>query len=76
MRPSIDPSELSPDQRRSELARILAAGVLRLRKLRLLARQPTAAPWGSSAKSHAERLDVPVGTVLSVRNGLTADEAK
>ena len=30
MRPSTDPAELSPDQRISELAGILAAGVIRL----------------------------------------------
>lgn len=33
---SIHPAELAPDQRRRDLTRILAAGVLRLRKLRLL----------------------------------------
>ena len=33
---STNPAELAPEQRRRELTRILAAGVLRLRKLRLL----------------------------------------
>ena len=33
---STNPAELSPEQRRRELVRILAAGVVRLRRLRLL----------------------------------------
>ena len=33
---STNPAELSPEQRGRELARLLAAGVLRLRNLRLL----------------------------------------
>lgn len=40
MRPSTDPAELSPEQRRREIATILARGVLRLRKQRLLAGRP------------------------------------
>ena len=40
MRAFDDPSELSPDQRFRELADILAAGVLRLRKQQTLAGQP------------------------------------
>ena len=65
MRPSTDPLEPSPNQRRCELARILAAGVLRLRKLRLLqeARDEVA------PKSAAGGLDVDAKTLLSGRNG-------
>ena len=69
---SIHPAELAPDQRRRELTRILAAGVLRLRKLRLL-RETSEEPASDSA---ADRLDVPAKTVLSGHDELTAREAK
>ncbi len=61
----IDPAELSPDQRRLELARILATGVLRLRRIRLLGKIPAAFTQDSVAGG----LDVPPETVLSGRNG-------
>ncbi|MFM2094089.1 MAG: hypothetical protein RIS70_1213 [Planctomycetota bacterium] len=65
---SHDPSRMSSDERRRELVTILAAGVVRLRKLR--------AATGDRAESSAGRLDVPRKTVLSGRIGLTAREAE
>ena len=68
MRHCDDPAELSPEQRRRELAGILAQGVLRLRKCRRLIGEvgapPTAAP-----ESSAGRLEVSGETVLSVHTG-------
>ena len=64
-----DPSELTPQQRRREIAEILAAGVLRLRKLRMLAPgQPSSTPK-TVADSSTDRLEVSDETVLSVRSG-------
>jgi hypothetical protein len=63
------PSELSSEQRRREVAGILAAGVLRLRKLRLLADEPAESPPQTSAKSPTGRLEVSGETVLSVESG-------
>jgi hypothetical protein len=51
-----DPADLTPADRRHEIAAILAGGVLRLTKVR-------------PAESAAERLDVPAKTVLSVTRG-------
>ena len=67
MRPYGHPSEMSPEQRRRELARILAAGVLRLRKRRLFSESPEKPSSESSAESAAGGLDVPAKTVLSGR---------
>ena len=55
----LDPSELSPDERRRELARILATGIVRLRTL------------GIPGPSAAACLEVSAPTVLSggCRNG-------
>jgi len=69
MRPLYDPSELSPEQRCRELAGILATGVLRLRKRRLLAGQPAETTRKTSVESAAERLEVSDETVLSVQSG-------
>ena len=69
MRSLYAPSELSPEQRRREVAGILAAGVLRLRKLRLLAGEPAQTPRETSAESDAGRLEVSGETVLSVESG-------
>ena len=66
MRPFAPPSELTPDQRRRELAGILAAGVLRLRKRRLLAGESAQTTRKTSAESAAGRLEVSGETVLSV----------
>lgn len=62
------PPLLSPLDPLAELAAILAAGILRLRKQRLLAGEPVQTPPESSAI----RLEVPAKTVLSVQAGLTA----
>ena len=69
MRSLYAPSELSSEQRRREVAGIFAAGVLRLRKLRLLAGEPTESPRETPAESAAERLEVSGETVLSVQSG-------
>lgn len=69
MRPFAPPSELSPEQRRRELTSILAAGILRLRKHRLLAAEPAPTPRESSLKSAAPCLEVSDETVLSVHAG-------
>lgn len=69
MRSWYAPSELSPEQRRCELAGILATGVLRLRKLRLLADEPTETAGESPVESAADRLEVSGETVLSVTTG-------
>lgn len=64
-----DPSELTPQQRRREIAEILAAGVLRLRKLRMLAPGQPSSPRKTVADSSTDRLEVSGETVLSVRPG-------
>ncbi len=66
MRPD-DPSTLTPDKRRSEVASILAAGILRLHAR--VAIPGDAPPAEISPDSAAERLEVPTETVLSVING-------
>ncbi len=66
MRPIDDPTLLTPDQRREEVASILAAGVLRLHARAALS------PAGSPQKSPeltSQRLEVSDKTVLSVHNG-------
>lgn len=63
---SHDPSRMVADERRRELATILAAGVLRLRQRRAVEGRPL--------ESTTARLDVPAQTVLSGRIGLTARE--
>lgn len=69
MRPARPRSELSSDQLRLELCEILAAGLLRLRKQRLLTGNPILAPRQNSSDSAGPRLDVAVETVLSVHTG-------
>lgn len=68
MRRRDDPAELSPEERRGELADILAVGVLRLRERRRrtgqFAAQLTIAP-----ESSAGRLEVSDEIVLSVHTG-------
>ena len=66
MRSIFDPSELTAEQRRRELARILAAGVLRLRKLRIAS---SGAQGEIGPESAIQRLEVPAKTVLSVDTG-------
>jgi hypothetical protein len=66
MRPD-DPSLLTPDSRRSELAHIFAAGVLRLHARVAI---PSVDPAAEiSPDSAAERLEVSGEAVLSVIHG-------
>jgi len=62
------PADMTPEQRRHELARILAQGVLRLRQRRRLIGQ-AAAPPTTTPESSAGRLEVLGETVLSVHTG-------
>ncbi len=64
-----DPTELSPEQRRRELAGIFAIGVARLRQRRLLVGEPAAPPPETAPKSAASCLEVSGETVLSVHTG-------
>jgi hypothetical protein len=66
MRPLDDPTFLSPDQRFSELAGILAAGLLRLAPGS--SSSPTSAPQ-KSLESVPNCLDVPANPRLSVHTG-------
>lgn len=58
----------SPEDRRKEIASLLAGGVLRLRKLRLL-NETAEELQESSANSAAQHLEFFGGTVLSVSRG-------
>ena len=70
MRHDLDPIALTPDQRRREVAALLAAGLLRLRD-----RAALSAPLGEQPgpenprESGRDSLEVPAGTVLSVHSG-------
>ncbi len=66
MRPLVDPSDLSAEQRLNELAGIFASGLMRLRKRQLLVGEPAEMPRKTSAESTAERLELSAETVLSV----------
>jgi hypothetical protein len=69
MRP-IDDSLLKPDERRAEVASILAAGVLRLCARTLpTADVPSHSAPQIPAESASSCLEVPAETVLSVHNG-------
>lgn len=68
MRPTDDPFRLSPSRRFHEVARIFAVGVLRQRKLRLLASESVETSR-ESAGEYAGRLEVSGETVLSVTTG-------
>ena len=67
MRPSDDPSCLTPDERLSELARILAGGVLRLQAATALSGQESTRK--DSPETWPTCLEVPRKTVLSVHTG-------
>ncbi|MDP1798219.1 MAG: hypothetical protein Q8K78_12080 [Planctomycetaceae bacterium] len=69
MRPFIPSSELSPEQRRRELAAILAAGILSLRRQRLLTGESARVPLEAFQESPAQSLEVSDKTVLSVHAG-------
>lgn len=70
MRPELDPSLLTPQDRLREVARLLAAGVLRLldrpARAATLAGQP--APE-NLAEETRDCLELPGETVLSVQDG-------
>lgn len=61
--------EPTAEERFQELARLLAVGVLRLRKRRLLAGEHLPPPTETVSKSVARRLEVPGKTVLSGPTG-------
>jgi hypothetical protein len=70
MRPELDPSDLTPHDRLREVARLLAAGVLRLRAHPARAAGLTEHPGPEKpAKTERDCLEVPGETVLSVQNG-------
>jgi len=63
------PSALTPRQRRREISELLAAGVLRLRRLAALAPPEPASPAKTIAESAGEPLEAGAETVLSVTSG-------
>lgn len=70
MRPIDDFSELTPDERRAEVAHILAAGVLRLlARATLTAEMAEFSAGENFEKSASPGLEVSDETVLSVHNG-------
>lgn len=71
MRPDLDPSLLTPDERRHELAAILAAGLRRLRDRHVLYAAGGDVPPAESAPTESSQdcLEVPAKTVLSVHAG-------
>jgi hypothetical protein len=73
--PSLDhPADRSPEQRRQEIAAILAAGVLRYRQYRRRAEPAVPLPF-ARANSDSRRLELSPETVLSVLSGLTVPES-
>ena len=66
MRPD-DPSSLTPDERRCEVASILAAGILRLHSRAAIPGDDP--PAEISPESATACLEVPAETVLSVIHG-------
>ncbi len=68
MRPFNDPALLTSDERRSEVANILAASVLRLR-LRAALPEPTCPDLPPTEETRGSCLEVSDETVLSVHHG-------
>jgi hypothetical protein len=68
MRPDLDPSQLTPDERFQEVAAIFAAGLLRLRDRAALAPGQHPAPE-NSAEAATETLAVPAETSVTVHGG-------
>lgn len=67
---SIDDSSLTPDERRAEVAGILAAGILRLRTQALPAADSAhRSDPKNPSESASSCLEVPAETVLSVHDG-------
>lgn len=62
----LPPDEMTPAERLTELASILAAGLLRLRRCPISATEDSPE---SSRETPGERLDLPAETVLSVERG-------
>ncbi len=70
MRPIDDPSSLTPDQRRTAVANILAAGILRLHTRAALSDEATDLSGAKKPEDSATpSLEVSSQTVLSVHNG-------
>jgi len=70
MRPSEDSDLLTPDQRLSEVARILATGVLRLQSRAALPDNASEVPAQKNVEDSAPScLELSAETVLSVHNG-------
>lgn len=70
MRPFDDSLSMTPDERRAAIARILAAGVLRLHTRAALTPTSTSCPDAENTENPgSQRLEVPDETVLSVHNG-------
>ena len=70
MRPFDDSRSMTPDERRAAIAKILAAGILRLHTRAALT--PASAPSSDAENTEnpgSPRLEVPDETVLSVHNG-------
>jgi len=63
------PGVLEPEERLSEIARVFAAGVLRLHKRGLLAAGPDRPMRENPPESGHQGLEVPGGRWLSVRAG-------
>ncbi|RIK82911.1 MAG: hypothetical protein DCC68_05190 [Planctomycetota bacterium] len=68
-------ADISSDERRHELATILARGVLRLRQRPRSAATPSAPAADSRRESAARGLEVPAKTVLSVSTRVNAPES-
>jgi len=67
MRPDLDPTQLTPDERFREVAAILADGLLRLRDRAALAANPeTSPPPEGSAELSPKPLAIPSGTSVTV----------
>ena len=70
MRPFDDSLSMTPEERRSAVASILAAGILRLHTRAALTPATASSPADENpAKSTSPRLEVSDETVLSVHNG-------
>lgn len=69
MRLPYAPAELSPEECHHEVAGILAAGILRLRKLHSLAGKSAETPRKTSEDSSTKHLEVSLDTVLTVQPG-------
>ncbi len=70
MRSIDDPALLAPDQRLTEVASILATGVLRLHMRAAIPEDDEQLPAAENqGKSDSPGLEVPGETVLSVHNG-------